>query len=191
MGQLAPKHFALGATLHVHPIASTFAPTKHKCRDQNRCKNINKNTKLRIMIRVRRFRVNLILHFDKELPRFNHSNEIKDRCMAMIYVWDGFTSRIGFVVWFRFGLGFRSRRWSDKNSFDELFKRINLKSFVLTNTKDKLGLLNYVWSLCIFDKTTNEMLASVLDENFWSEFVDGDYFLFRYYFFWLFAVSYN
>ena len=87
------------------------------------------------------------------------------------------------VISYVISCGFVSYQPSDKNSFDELFKRINLKSFVLTNTKDKLGLLNYVWSLCIFDKTTNEMLASVLDENFWSEFVDGDYFLFRYYFF--------
>jgi len=76
------------------------------------------------------------------------------------------------VISYVISCGFISYQPSDKDSFDALFKRINLKNFVITTSKDKLGLLNYVWSLCIFDKATNEMLASVLDENFWSEFLD-------------------
>jgi hypothetical protein len=71
--------------------------------------------------------------------------------------------------------GFVCLEPTDKKAFESLIAKVNLDSFSLTSLKGKLLLLNFVSSLCILDRSTDAFLASVLNENFWNEFLDGIY----------------
>lgn len=68
--------------------------------------------------------------------------------------------------------GFLRYQPSDKKSFDSLTSQVKLENLSTASQKDKLLYLNYVWSSCILDNTTNEILGLILDENFWSELID-------------------
>lgn len=80
------------------------------------------------------------------------------------------------IISYVISCGFLSYQPSDKKCFDSLFTKINPESLAANNVKNKLQLLNYVWSLCVLDKTNDDLIAKVLVESFWSEFLNGQQF---------------
>ncbi|RNA37044.1 TBRG4 isoform X1 [Brachionus plicatilis] len=54
-------------------------------------------------------------------------------------------------------------------NLNKLKSKIDLKSFDLTDRKEKVSLLNYVWSLCSLDSPDSKLIDHVLGEQFWQD----------------------
>lgn len=61
------------------------------------------------------------------------------------------------------GLNFRAK------NLDKLKSKINLDSFDLADRKEKVSLINYVWSLCSLDSPDSKLIDHVLGEQFWKD----------------------
>lgn len=60
--------------------------------------------------------------------------------------------------------------------FKQIVEEIELKHFNLDDKKEKVNLINYVWSLCLLDCADSKMIATVLDKNFNSSLLKGNLF---------------
>lgn len=63
----------------------------------------------------------------------------------------------------------------DPHSLDKVIEKIQLTDFNLNgmDSREKMFLLNYVWSLCMLKRSDNEFLKSVLDQDFWKDFINN------------------
>ena len=59
------------------------------------------------------------------------------------------------------------------HSSDKLVDKINLSDFNLQkmDRREKMFLLNYVWSLCMLKQPKSEFIDAVLKKDFWEEFI--------------------
>ena len=63
------------------------------------------------------------------------------------------------------------------HSLDKLIKKIKPrdffnKSFFTLDSREKMFLLNYVWSLCMLNKASSPFIEEVLYKKFWEEFIE-------------------
>jgi hypothetical protein len=61
----------------------------------------------------------------------------------------------------------------NKSSFETILSNVNLDVLNKFEAKEKLMLVNYVWSLCTLNKVNHKMLSLVLDENFYIFLIDS------------------
>lgn len=52
-------------------------------------------------------------------------------------------------------------------NLDKLKSKVSLENFDLADKKEKLFLINYVWSLCLLDSPDSKLIDNVLREQFW------------------------
>lgn len=64
----------------------------------------------------------------------------------------------------------------DPYSIDKVIQKIELSHFNLNDmdNRERMFLLNYVWSLCMLKKVNDTFLKSVLSEDFWKDFISQD-----------------
>lgn len=67
------------------------------------------------------------------------------------------------------GLNFRP---SNSEKFKSLISNIDVKNFDLTNRKEKINFLNYVWSLCSLDVPNSKMIGELLLEKNWKDLLN-------------------
>ena len=59
----------------------------------------------------------------------------------------------------------------NEESFKALRNKLSLNSFKTVERLDKIALLDYVWSLCVLDRASNEFVAAILKESFWNDLI--------------------
>lgn len=60
-----------------------------------------------------------------------------------------------------------------KEDLKTLASKVDLKDFNLTDKREKLNFLTYVWSLCSLNQPNKQLVSKVLAKDFWEPLFNG------------------